>query len=459
MTKHPTADPIEHLSPEELDVHQAPLLARQLAYVATHSPLYQEIYRAAGLSPADAAQPQNLRHLPFSDKRTILADQEAFPPFGRLATGGGRDPLLRVHTTSGTTGTPFCIVLTDADAEGTRVAGRRAFRCAGLTPAHTVVHCLNYCLWAGGLTDHLSLEATGALVIPFGVGHTRKLLDTILQLGANAISCTPSYLARLEVVLREELHREPRELGLRLALCGGEGGLQSPAVRRRIEDLWGLRAVDANYGMADVLSIFGAECEERAGLHFHGQELLHVELIDPNAPTDPGASPLPLRRGQVGEVVLTNLQRQAQPLVRYRTGDLWEITGTERCGCGRGSLRFVAVGRSDQMLTVRGVNLYPGALASLLGERSESFSGEFEILVDHPAPLDHVTLRVELSPGVAATPALEAAFLTLCRQRLTLTPRLHLLPFGDFPRTEGKTRRVRHVSAAEVAALTEGRGS
>lgn len=433
-------DELERLTHSELEarVHR-PLLADQLAHILRHSAFYRE--RLGDLSPGVALA--RFTTLPFSGKRAILADQAAHPPYGRLAAPQ-RD-LRRVHTTSGTTGTPFCIVLTEDDCAATLEAGRRAFRCAGLTADDTVVHCLNYCLWAGGLTDHLSLEATGALVLPFGVGQTRRLLETILHQRPTAISCTPSYLSRLEVVLRDELGMEPRALGLQKALCGGEGGLQSPAVRKRIEDRWGIQAIDANYGMADVLSIFGAECPARQGLHFHGQGLLHVELIQPET-----GEPLPIVTGAVGELVATNLRRQAQPLLRYRTGDLWRVLGTDDCECGRSGLRFVPVGRADQMVIVRGVNVFPSAVAQLLGDGAEGawFSGEFELVLDRPPPIDAVLLRVELSSAVPDPERVRAYLLQLCRQRLNFTPQIELLSFGQFPRTEGKTPRVRRTYGA-----------
>ena len=440
MTSLPLDD-VELLGPQEVWAQvDAPRLARQLSYTVERSGFYREKYTREGLSPAQAADPAGFLRLPFTEKAEILAEQEAHPPFGRLATGDDPTPLRRVHSTSGSSGRPFVVVLTEADIQATLEAGRRAFRCAGLGPGDTVVHCLNYCLWAGGVTDHLSLEATGATVIPFGVGHTKLLIETIRALRPNAISCTPSYMSRLEVVLREEFGLGPRDLGLKKALFGGESGLQNPAVRRQIEETWGLRAVDANYGMADVLSIFGSECEARQGLHFHGQGLLHLGLIDPAS-----GAPAPLQAGQVGEMVLTNLRRQAQPLIRFRTRDVIRIVGTDACSCGRRSMRFLVVGRSDEMIVVRGVNVFPSAVGSLLADHREWFSGEFEFVLDAPPPIERPLLRVELSGACAAEqiPQAERALLALCRGGLSFTPRLEFLPFGQFPRTEGKTKRVR----------------
>ncbi|MBI5017703.1 MAG: AMP-binding protein [Deltaproteobacteria bacterium] len=426
-------DALELLSQNRLaESVDPPLLARQLVRVARESAFYQEKYALAGLSLEDAERIESFHLLPFTEKRELLADQEEHPPYGRLANRS----LRRVHSTSGSTGRPLYIALTEADVRATHEAGGRAFRCAGLTSEDSVVHCLNYCLWAGGVTDHLSLEAAGALVIPFGVGHTRTLIETILALRPTTISCTPSYMSRLEVVLQQEFGLEPRKLGLRKALFGGEGGLQDPAVRGRIEERWGLRAIDANYGMADVLSIFGAECEAREGLHFHGQGILHVELLDPDT-----LAPVPMEGGSRGELVLTNLVREAQPLIRFRTNDVVEVTGTDPCRCGRGSFRFRVVGRSDEMVTVRGINVYPGAVANLLSREPSRFSGEFQIVLDSPPPFERPLLRIEAATDV--DPSLADYVEALCRDRLSFSPRVEVLAFGAFPRTEGKTRRVR----------------
>jgi phenylacetate-CoA ligase len=437
---------VERLTHDEVVATlDAQLLPRQVATVLRRSAFYREKLGAVGLTPDEPLGLEELGRLPFTTKEEVLADQVAHPPFGRLALGDDL-ALSRVHVTSGTTGRQLLVVLTARDVQETAAAGARAFRCAGVVPGDSVVHCLSYCLWAGGVTDHLSLEAAGATVIPFGVGNTKKLIETIRLVRPTAISCTPSYMSRLQVVLREEFGLSPRDLGLQKALFGGEGGLQDPAVRGAIESTWGLRAMDANYGMADVLSIFGAECaERRGGLHFHGQGLLHVELIAP----DTGAG-RPCVAGAEGELVLTNLSRQAQPLIRYRTGDVVRVVATGGCECGRRSLRFAVAGRSDQMVVVRGVNVFPGAIASLLAEQRADFSGEFELVVEGPPPVERPLLRVELArpAGPAEQPALAARVVALCRERIGFTPRIELLAPGAFPRTEGKTRRVRRIAAA-----------
>lgn len=422
------------------------LLQAQVSHVMGASPFYREKYAQSGIDNARPFDPGMLTALPFTSKAEILEEQRLHPPFGRLAVSD-RACLRRVHLTSGSTGRPVYIMMTENDVRYTTEAGARAFRCAGLTPDDMIIHCLNYCMWAGGVTDHLCLEATGATVIPFGVGNSHNLIDTIRTMRPTAISCTPSYLSRLELLLQQEFRMRPEELGLKKAFLGGEGGLQNPDVRDRIEKTWNIKAVDANYGMSDVLSIFGSECDHRQGLHFHGQGILHLELVDPIE-----GRPLPVIEGQEGEMVLTTLRREAQPLIRYRTGDVIRIISTDKCRCGRSSFRFVVSGRADDMITVRGVNVYPGALGALIADRSDLFSGEFEIVLDTPPPFEMPVVRVELAQGVSGNLVADAEgyLLTECRRRLSFTPALSFLAFGEFPRTEGKTRRIKKAYLSET---------
>ena len=199
---------------------------------------------------------------------------------------------------------------------------------AGLRPGDRVVHCLNYCLWTGGVTDHMILEAAGATVIPFGVGNTRQLIDAIVELKATAIHCTPSYPALIEKTLAEDGKLRPRDLGLRLGLFAGEAGLDNPAFRQHLEATWGFAARNANFGLSEVMSILGSQCEATNDLHFHAGDAVFVELLDPAT-----EARLPIAEGTAGELVCTHLDKQCQPLIRYRTRDVVTVTGTGPCAC------------------------------------------------------------------------------------------------------------------------------
>jgi phenylacetate-CoA ligase len=292
-------------------------------------------------------------------------------------------------------------------------------------------------MWSGGLTDHLSLESVGATVIPFGIGHTQRLMETIEELQITAISCTPSYPAVMEKVLREStIRRDPRDLGLRLGLFGGEACLDNVSFRDALETTWGFKVRNANYGLSEVLSLFAGQCEASHDLHFHGEDVIFAELIDPNT-----LRQIPIETGATGELVCTNLNRECQPLVRYRTGDLITISSVDRCECGRTSWRFRVSGRSDDMFNVRGVNVFPSAIQRVLLSRPQQTSGHFRIHLRGPGPYDRIALKVEQaehgdpSQVCQASSELEVAI----RNAIGASAIVTMVPFESLPRSEGKT--------------------
>jgi phenylacetate-CoA ligase len=298
-------------------------------------------------------------------------------------------------------------------------------------------------MWAGGATDQQSLERTGAAVVPFGVGNSEELIRMVALTKATAIHCTPSYLAKLEACMQKDLSASPRTLQLKLGLFGGEAGLQDSRFRTNIESTWGFRAVDANYGLADVLSMFGSECSVRDGLHFMGQGVVHPEIV-----AIPAAVPLPWQPGAQGELVLTHLQKDCQPLVRYRTGDLIEVADVEPCLCGRKSPRFKVVGRIDDMLVIRGINVFPGAIAKVVNNHLDVVSGEYGIFVSRCDPIERIVLRLELRKGADSNiprQALIQRLLEDCRTTLSVRPEIELLEAGEFPKSTDKTKRVQRV--------------
>ena len=404
----------------------------QSAYVAGHSSFYQRLWR--GAQPPDELR--DLVDLPLSDKTMLRQAQAAHPPFGDYIAAQDETPV-RLHRTSGTSGQAMNLALSARDCAITEAVGGRCQSSAGLTPGHRVVHCLNYQMWMGGLTDHMTLQATGALVVPFGVGSTELLVRTIQEVGINAISCTPSYPAVLERVIAERFPGlAPRDLGLTLGLFGGEPGLDDPIFRNRLSDVWGMQARNANYGVSDVFSNFAAECTDDTRLHFMAADVLFPELIDPDT-----AAHLPIEPGQRGELVLTHLLRDCQPLVRFRTGDIIAVDETQPCRCGRSGFRFRVVGRSDDMVVVRGLNMFPSMVAAVLNEIPE-LSGDYRIHLDHPPPYDALPVTAELAASRPATPELAARVASRIKTRLGATAQVTLVAHGTLPLTEGKTKRV-----------------
>jgi phenylacetate-CoA ligase len=428
---------IETIQPAALRRLEHEALRTQLDYVWSSSPFYQSKFAQAGIWREAIKDVADLPLLPFTEKDECRNSQQEHPPLGSYLACPP-EQLIRVHKTSGTTGRALYVALTRQDRRLMNECAARCFWAAGLRPSDTVVHCLNYRLWVGGYSDHENLETTGATVVPFGVGQTASLIQTIRELGINAISATPSYMLPLaEAALAQGIN--PRDLGLRKGFFGAEPGISEEGVRTRMEETWGMRAMDANFGMADVLSIMGAECEYRQGLHFLAQGAVFVELIDPES-----GMALPLVEGAEGELVYTYLRKEAQPLVRYRARDVVRILGTGACACGRTGFRFRVLGRSDDMLHVRGVNVFPTAVANTLAHFSRQLSGEFQLVVDHPPPHQYLKLRVELVQGLAAeqVPDLSQQIRHLLSQHLNFRAEPELLPYGSLPRSEQKARRV-----------------
>lgn len=428
-------DQAEFASPDRLRAHQSAAWATQASYVARHSGFYRDLWQGA-VPPADLT---DLPALPLSDKAQLRLAQAEHPPFGNYMAAARHD-AVRLHRTSGTTGQAMNLALSARDCAVTEAVGGRCQSAAGLTPNHTVVHCLNYQMWMGGLTDHMTLQATGALVVPFGTGSTELLVRTIREVGITAISCTPSYPAVLERVIAERFpDLSPLDLGLKLGLFGGEAGLDDPAFRTRLKDVWGMEPRNANYGVSDVFCNFAAQCEHDTRLHFMGADVLWPELIEPES-----GAPLPLSPGQTGELVLTHLLRDCQPLVRFRSGDIITVDETAPCSCGRTGFRFRVVGRSDDMVVVRGLNLFPTMVAAVLN-RFSTLSGDYRISLDTPPPHDSLPVKAELAKGQDAAPGLAEEVAQAIKRDLGATARVTLVPHGTFPLTEGKTSRVQRT--------------
>ena len=422
----------ETLSPAEVRRYQKQLWLRQWPWVSRASAFYREKLGAVPeLLPLDA-----LGKLPFTDKDELRRSQEAAYPYGSYMACS-EDRVVRIHCTSGMTGRPLQLANSRRDAVLIARVGGRAQFSAGLRPGDRVVHCLNYCLWTGGVSDHLTLEEAGAAVVPFGVGHTKQLLHIIADLSVTAISCTPSYPALLEKHLREE-GRNPRSLGLRLGLFGGEAGLDNLEFRNTMEAVWDFRVRNANYGMSEVLSNFGSQCDRTNDLHFHGGDVLFAEIIDA------AGTSLRIEEGVTGELVCTHLEKECQPLIRFKTRDVVTVTGTDPCACGRTTWRFRVAGRTDDMFNVRGVNIFPSAVQKVILGRPDLTSGQFRIVLAGKGPWDRIVVRAEAAEGLdpATWPEASRALAAVIRAATGASAEVTLIPLDSLPRTAGKTALI-----------------
>jgi phenylacetate-CoA ligase len=388
-------------------------VADQLAYLEASSPFYAERIRGR----------RELAGIPFLTKDELRASQQRQPPFGEHLCARPEN-LVRLHVTSGTTGEPVAIGLTRRDHEANSRLGGEAFRIAGLLPTDTVAHCLNYALYAGGIADHMAIEASGATVVPVGVGQSRRLLDLIPRLGITAIFGTLSFPAYLAGRAREQ-GLDPTTLGLRHIVTAGEPGAGLQAVREEIEQLWDVTVTDT-FGMSDVWSTMAGECGQGDGLHLTTGDHAVLEVIDPET-----AEPLPLQDGVEGELVWTHLDREASPLLRYRSSDL-AIVWTNPCPCGRTSPRIRIGGRRDDMLRVQAVNVYPQAIGELLHGARHAIVADGDPIT----PPLHVYVEGE-------------ADAEQLRNALRTDVRVHELPPGSLPVAEHKTAKVFRTARGE----------
>ena len=373
---------------------------------------------------------RELTDLPLTTKEELRASQAADPPFGAHLCAP-REQLVRMHVTSGTTGEPVAIGLTARDHAANSRIGGDAFAIAGVRRDHVIAHCLNYALYAGGIADHMALEASGATVVPVGVGQSARLLELIPRLGIDAVFGTLSYPAYLASRAREA-GLDPRALGLRHVVTAGEPGAGLAAVRDEIEAAWGATVRDT-FGMSDVWSTMAGECGEGEGLHLTTGGYAVLEVVDPDsgAPVVETDSHRHAGADAEGELVWTHLRREASPLLRYRSADLGRVW-TAPCACGRTTPRIRIDGRRDDMLRVQAVNVYPQAIGALLAEAG---FGRWLVVADGDPIRPPLRVFAEGSADVAAT---EAALHARLRAPTTLTRLRH----GALPVAEQKTRTV-----------------
>jgi phenylacetate-CoA ligase len=406
------------------------LLADQVSRCYERTPFYRRKLAAGGVRPEQVERLEDLARLPFTTKEELRESQAAEPPFGDFVCADPVD-IVRTHVTSGTTGTPLFLAYTERDARSSAQIGARAFWACGARPDDVVLHCLSYSFYTGGVSDHLAMEATGATVVPVGLGQSARLLELWSELRPTAIFSTltyPLYLAEAAA----ETGVEPCALGLRKLLVTGEPGGQMVFTRRRMEELWGAEVGDS-YGISDVWGTLAGECEERAGLHFCGQGGTLVELVDPES-----GDPVAVEPGAEGELVFTHLDREATPLLRFRSRDVAVVVDVE-CACGRTGFRFRVVGRSDDMFRVRGVNVFPSAVEELLREHG---CDRFAIVLERFPVEPPVAILVE---GVNGK---EEELAEAVRARLSFTCAIRE---AALPRTETKAKRLYRVYAGEDA--------
>ena len=395
----------------------------QLAYLRERSPFYSET-----LAGHDDVALAEIARLPLAEKREL---RTAAAPLGRHLCVEPWE-IVRIYSTSGTTGRPSYIPLTAQDLDNWIVGSARSYAASGVEPGERIVSTYNAGPFVAGAAL-ASFDRIGLTHVPMGTGNTERLMQAIDELRPDAVVLTPSYAAYLA-------EREPRlaESSVRRVLVAGEPGGGEPSFRARLEEGWRAKVTEA-MGIGDIgVSLWG-ECEEQNGMHLGARGFVHAELIDPET-----AEPVPLEQGASGELVLTHLRHRAAPLLRFRTRDHVRVTGLGVCPCGRTGPMIRCIGRTDDMLIVRGVNVFPSAVREVVGAFAPDVSGH--VLVKPPGagvkqdpPLP---VAVELAEGRAADARLAEAIREKIRDVLVVQTRVELVPWGTLRRSEYKSHLV-----------------
>jgi len=433
---------VEQRAPQEQLRIDAGQYRRQVEYLFAHSGFYRERLGAAGFrGPADVGPLENIRNLPFTEKDDLRRTQATLPPFGaHLACDAAN--LIRVYSTSGTTGVPCYIGLTphDLDMYATNVA--RGYTAAGFRKGQRIAVGFNAGPFVAGAV-YYGFDKIGCNVIPVGTGNTERLAGAMQNLGATGISCTPSYGLYLIDWCRER-GIDTRSLGLRNMITAAEPGGGDPMIRERIETAFGC-VVRESMGIGDISLSVWAEDDDGAGMNLAARGFVHVELIDPDS-----GRPMAWEHEAQGELVYTALKREAMPLLRFRSRDR-VVVNMRPNPTGRTGPRIRCIGRTDDMLIVRGVNLYPTAIRGVLHAFRSQVGETFRIRprvqgVSQPSPLPII---VELLAGVTEAPAgLQERIVAEIKARLSITADVHLVPHGTLPRDTYKSKLVDYSEAA-----------
>jgi phenylacetate-CoA ligase len=409
----------------------------QLAYLLERSAFYRERLAAAGIAEAgDAGGLEDIASLPLTEKDELRATCTPEQPIGSHLCAD-RSELVRIYSTSGTTGTPSYIPLTAGDLDNWVTGSARSYAASGVAAGQRIVSTYNAGPFAAGAAL-AAFERIGLCHIPVGTGNSERLMSAIERLRPEAAVLTPSYAAHL-VEWAAERGVDLRGSSVERVLVAGEPGGGEPAFRATLEDGWGAQVTEA-MGIGDIgVSLWG-ECEAQDGMHLGARGFVHAELIDPET-----AVALELTDGASGELVLTHLRHRAAPLLRFRTRDHVQIR-TSPCRCGRTGPRVRCIGRTDDMLIVRGVNVFPAAVREVVSAFAPEVSGHILLRpaaagVKQEPPLP---VRVELTQGVTAGDALANAIRERLRDALVVQTRVELVPWGTLQRSEYKTRLVRH---------------
>ena len=416
---------IETMSREDIRAHQLEKLRWQVKRVYENVPMYRERMDDAGIKPEDINTLEDLAKLPFTTKQ----DLRDYYPYDLLAVP--KKDIVRIHASSGTTGKQIVAGYTENDLEQWSNGFARQLTAAGGDKKSIVQVSYGYGLFTGGLGAHQGAEKVGAMVIPTSSGNTERQIRFMCDLGSTHLCCTPSYAMYLAETVKEMGVKN--QLKLKAGIFGAEPWTEE--MRAQLEEMLGIKAYDV-YGLTEIMGPgVSYECSQQAGMHIC-EDMFIPEIIDP----DTGEV---LPEGSFGELVFTTITKEGQPLIRYRTRDLCTLDYTQ-CACGRTHVRMrKPAGRTDDMLIIRGVNVFPSQIEEVLLKNSIEVSPNYQILVDRVNNTDTLDINVELSPKFNGNVEDEKKSLEAqLRATLGIGAKVHLLRPKSIVRSEGKAKRV-----------------
>ena len=397
-----------------------------------NSPFYKKRFEENNLKPEDIKSLDDLRKIPFTTKQDL---RDTYP-FGIASVP--LEKATRLHSSSGTTGNPTVILHTQKDLDEWANAVARCLHMVGLRPTDVFQNSSGYGMFTGGLGFQYGAERLGMLTVPAAAGNTKRQIKFMTDFGTTAVHAIPSYAARIYEVM-EEMGIDPRrDTKLKTLIIGAEP--HSEEQRRRIEEMLGVKAYNS-FGMSEMCGPGVAfECTEQNGLHIW-EDYYIVEIVDPETLE-------PVAEGEVGELVLTTINREAMPLLRYRTRDLTRVLPGE-CPCGRHHKRLDRMkGRSDDMIILKGVNIFPIQIETILLQFKE-LSTDYLITLETVDTNDEMTIEVELNEmftdDYARLQSLTREITRQLKDEILVTPRIKLMPKGALPKSEGKAVRVKDL--------------
>jgi phenylacetate-CoA ligase len=424
---------IETMDRESLRRLQLERLSWQVQRCYEGSELYRERFKKGGITPDDIRSLDDIVHIPTVTKQELRDEQLARPPFGRYTVAPPQQ-WGELHPSTGTTGVPVNTIWSQTDVRLIAKWTARTLWNFGVRPGDIVQNGFSYGLWVAGMSTHYASQILGCFIIPIGAGMTERHIDCLINPGSTILLSTPSFALYIAERLREK-GISPKDIPLRLGCFGGEGGVEVPATRKKVEEGLGIEAFDY-YGLAEIGPTIASECEEKAGVHWVEDHVL-VEVINPETMK-------PCSEGDVGVLVMTHLTKEATPMLRYWTNDLARLT-TERCACGRTHARSEGgiLGRADDMIIYKGAKFYPVQVEKVVRSIPE-LSDEFriELTTDEKLGADVCTVLVENVDENADKTALMAMMKSKLKEELLVTPAIQIQPFGSLERTTFKAKRI-----------------